>query len=58
MVLIQRFYGNFSSAGICDGGIFDGHDAKWAVLVFTVGRIGFWTAVAGVLHYHSWYWAL
>ena len=47
-----------SQLGRCDGGLFHDHDPKWAVLVFTLGRIAFWVGVAGVLHYNKWYWAL
>jgi hypothetical protein len=43
---------------VCHGGLFAGHQERWAELLWILLRIGFWIGVAGVLHYRGWYWAL
>lgn len=44
--------------GPCIGGMFKDHQQKYAQLLWILSRIAFWIAVAGVLHWRRWYWAL
>lgn len=43
---------------VCKHGMFEGAKEKWAMLVYTLVRIAWWSLVAGYLHRKKWYWAL
>jgi hypothetical protein len=47
-----------SLCSICVGGAFEGKHERHAQLGWTVARIIFWMAVAGLMHWRRWYWAL